>query len=94
MNSNTLNNTVTRVSMLGSNAYLVKGEAGYVLVDAGMNGAVGRVRKALGELGAEIVDIDLIVVTHVHQDHVGSLARMKKEASADVLVHETEANLL
>jgi len=94
MSSNMLNNTVTRVSMLGSNAYLVKGKRGFVLVDAGRSGTVGRVRKALEEMGAGIADVDLIVITHVHQDHVGSLARIKKEASAEVLVHESEASLL
>ena len=94
MNSNTLNNTVTRVSMLGSNAYLVKGEAGLVLIDAGREGTAGRVRKALEEQGGRMTDINLIVVTHVHQDHVGSLARIKKETSAEVLVHGKEADLL
>jgi len=89
-----MKNNITKISMLGANAYLVKGREGFVLVDTGRSGAVGRVRKALEELGAGIVDVDLIVVTHVHQDHVGSLARIKKETSAEVLVHETEANLL
>jgi len=94
MNSNTLNNTVTRVSMLGSNAYLVKGEAGLVLIDAGREGTAGRVRKALEEQGGRMTDINLIVVTHVHQDHVGSLSSIKKETSAEVLVHGKEADLL
>ncbi|MBS3765382.1 MBL fold metallo-hydrolase [Candidatus Bipolaricaulota bacterium] len=89
-----MKNNIAKISMLGSNAYLVKGKMGFVLVDAGRSGAVGRVRKALEEMGAGIADVDLIVITHVHQDHVGSLARIKKEASAEVLVHESEASLL
>jgi glyoxylase-like metal-dependent hydrolase (beta-lactamase superfamily II) len=39
-------------------------------------------------------DLDLIIVTHSHHDHVGSLAEVKKQSGAKVLVHEKDADLL
>ena len=85
---------IIKVPIMGSNAYLIKGKEGWILVDAGQKGGTARVKKALTDLSEEITDIDLIIVTHLHYDHVGSLSQIKKESSAEVLVHETEAGLL
>ena len=85
---------IIKVPIMGSNAYLLKGKGGLILVDSGQKGGVRRIKKALTDLGEEITDIDLIIITHVHYDHVGSLAQIKNESSAEVLVHEKEADLL
>jgi len=85
---------IIKVPIMGSNAYLLKGKWGLILVDTGQKGGTAKVKKALTDLGEEITDIDLIIITHVHYDHVGSLAQIKKESSAEVMVHETEAALL
>jgi len=39
-------------------------------------------------------DLKLIIVTHSHHDHVGSLAEVKEHFGAQVLVHENEAVFL
>jgi len=85
---------IIKVPIMGSNAYLLKGKGGLILVDTGQKGGTAKVKKALTDLGEEITDIDLIIITHVHYDHVGSLAQIKKESSAEVMVHEAEGALL
>jgi len=85
---------IIKVPIMGSNAYLLKGKGGLILVDTGQKGGTARIKKTLTDLGQAITDIDLIIITHVHYDHVGSLAQIKKESSAEVIVHEAEADLL
>lgn len=85
---------ISRIPMGKSNSYLIKGEDGFILVDAGMPGKSKNVLKTLNNYNAKFDDIDLIIVTHVHNDHVGSLHDIKKNSNALVLVHEKEKNYL
>ena len=62
-------------------SYLVTGDAGVVLVDAGVGpaggeaaewlGVAGRLPKLLEKVGVRESDVELVVLTHVHLDHVG-----------------------
>lgn len=85
---------ISRISMGKSNSYLIKGKDGFILVDAGMPGKSKNVLKTLNKYNANFNDIELIIVTHVHNDHVGSLHDIKKKSNALVLVHEKEKNYL
>jgi|SRR5690554_3359805 len=85
---------IIRVPMGKSNSYLIKGKGGFILVDAGMPGKSEKVLKALRNFNAKFDDINLIIVTHVHNDHVGSLHDIKKKSNALVLIHEKEKNYL
>ncbi len=85
---------INRIPMGKSNSYLIKGKDGFILIDAGMPGKVEKVLKVLKNYDATLSDINLLIVTHVHNDHVGSLNDIKEESSAPILVHEKENNLL
>ena len=77
-----------------SNSYLIKTSKGYILVDAGNSSKAGLFQKRLKELIIDSREIILIIITHVHYDHVGSLAEIQKITGADVLVHTKEKELL
>jgi len=80
---------------LGSaTAYLVKGQKGCILVDAGSKGKEQMFFDCLRRLGISQGELQLIVVTHVHYDHVGGLALIKKRCQCPVAVHTNEAALL
>jgi glyoxylase-like metal-dependent hydrolase (beta-lactamase superfamily II) len=56
----------------------VNGEGPVILVDTGMGdvvsevtGEVGKLRENLGALGVQLEDIDIVVTTHCHGDHIG-----------------------
>ena len=78
------------------NAFVVKGPDNLVLVDAGGGALVGPTAGKLGErMGAAGLDpaqIDVVLATHLHPDHVGGLlveGGLVPEA-AQLVVHERE----
>ncbi len=85
---------VKKVKMGMSNTYLVRGDEGFILIDAGLKGKSGSLYRVLNDLNAYISDIELIVITHVHSDHVGDLKELKESTGADVLVHRDGADRL
>ena len=64
-----------------SGVTLVRGEELY-LIDSGASADVvdGVIRPALAELGLGLGDVDWLVSTHCHGDHIGGHARIKELA--------------
>jgi len=85
---------IKQIEMGKANAYLIKTEKGFILVDAGMPGELDKIEKALAEENAALKDIQLIIITHVHYDHVGSLSLLQEKTNAKILVHEKEKEFL
>lgn len=85
---------IKQIDMGKSNVYIIETEKGYILVDAGMPDKVEKIERFLSEKNARLKDITLIIITHVHYDHVGSLAALKEKSGAEVLVHEKEKEFL
>lgn len=56
------------------NCYLVRKDDGLTLFDAGLPRTRGVLRSALAKLGARMTDIQAVVLTHGHFDHVDSPA--------------------
>ncbi len=77
-----------------SNSYLIQGKTGYVLVDAGDANQEKVFVRHLKKHGIPCGKVELIVITHVHFDHVGSLRAIKRLCNCPVAVHEKEAPLL
>ena len=75
------------------NLYVV--DAGkVVLVDTGTTTAEPRIRASLRELGKEVADIEVVLLTHHHLDHVGTAGVWKREADADLVIHEDDVRVL
>ena len=85
-----MKNSIIKVPMGKSNAYLIKSSEGYILVDAGIKGKETKVRNALKKIGLTLNNIKLIIITHVHYDHVGSLKKLQDLTNAKVMVHSSE----
>jgi glyoxylase-like metal-dependent hydrolase (beta-lactamase superfamily II) len=71
------------------NAYLVREEDGFTLVDTTLPGQADQIVKAAREAGGEIVRIAL---THGHGDHIGSLDGLRRLLGKDVPVYLGEAD--
>lgn len=58
------------------NQYLIEDGERRILIDAGAAGSIGQtgqLPKALATLGLKPDQIDAVIVTHMHQDHMGGL---------------------
>ena len=74
------------------NAFLVREDDGFTLVDTTLGGAADGLIEAARKAGAPIVRIAL---THGHGDHAGSLDALKaKLPDAQVLIPELDARIL
>ena len=74
----------------GANVFLLI-DTPLTLVDTGFRGNTGRIVAALRRLGRSPSDIDRIIITHHHADHIGSLAPLKKLTGATVMAHAADA---
>jgi glyoxylase-like metal-dependent hydrolase (beta-lactamase superfamily II) len=73
------------------NCYVMEDDRGIAVVDPGLPGEeswdqlVDRLRRA----GYAVRDVHTVVVTHSHPDHFGGAMRLRHEAGADILTHES-----
>lgn len=55
-----------------SHSYIIKGEYSNILIDSGLDSAFPYLREQLLKIGLKIRDIDIIINTHEHFDHIGA----------------------
>jgi glyoxylase-like metal-dependent hydrolase (beta-lactamase superfamily II) len=67
---------------------------GLVLVDTGFARSATRIGAAIRDLGRAPGDVRAIVVTHLHGDHTGALAEVKRRTGAEVWMHPADAALV
>lgn len=73
----------------GSNVYLLT-DGGLAMVDGGFPMDLPAVLLGLRLLGAGPSDVDLVLATHYHGDHTGTMARLQGEG-AEVAMHPEDA---
>jgi len=87
-------NRITTIRMLTSNAYLVANGKQAILIDCGMKKKEKKILVALARMQLSPRDIQLIILTHTHYDHAGSIKALQQITNAKVLVHKAEAECL
>ncbi|HET8569175.1 MAG TPA: MBL fold metallo-hydrolase [Candidatus Limnocylindria bacterium] len=85
---------VHAVRLLGSRGYLVEGDDGLTLVDAGLRGSGPLLRWYLSRIGRAPDDIVRIVCTHGHPDHIGGVREIAAMTGAGVLMHPADSERL
>ena len=80
--------------MKTSNSYLIVLGGNWILVDTGYKGNIKNLKIALEKNNLTFLDIVLIVLTHTHYYHVGSLDEVKGLSASKVLVHAAEKEYL
>ena len=84
---------IHRIEDAYTNWYLVEDGPRLTVVDAGVPTSWGSFRDALGRLGRRTEDVEAIVLTHAHFDHVGFAEKARTELGVPVYVHEKDVEL-
>ena len=72
------------------NFYLVEADGGLTLIDAGLPAFYGELEELLRGRGRTVADIDALLLTHAHADHVGIAERVRGQG-VPVRIHELDA---
>jgi hydroxyacylglutathione hydrolase len=74
----------------GSHVYLIRGWDKNVLIDTGISSNHHNLVECFKQMGLKLEDIDLVVLTHEHFDHIGAAAFFFK--TAVIAAHRLAAN--
>ena len=75
-------------------SFLITTPEGHILIDGGFDETVPLIRASVEQLGFRLEDIEILLSSHAHFDHVGGLARIKKATGARFIASELETPIL
>jgi glyoxylase-like metal-dependent hydrolase (beta-lactamase superfamily II) len=84
---------IHRIEDAHTNWYLVAEAGRLTVVDTGLPRSWESLRSALGTLGHEAGDIDAVLLTHGHFDHMGFARRAQTELGVAVWAHALERSV-
>jgi metallo-beta-lactamase class B len=74
--------------------YLITTDEGHILVNTGFEDTVPLIVEGIEQLGFELDDVEILLATHAHGDHVAGLAELKRLTGARMMMSEADAVLL
>lgn len=81
-----------------NNVYILRHESGTTLIDAGMHTESGemydQLTAGLEDAGTSVSEVDRVLLTHWHPDHVGLASEIKSASGATIRIHEADAPLV
>jgi metallo-beta-lactamase class B len=82
------------VGSAGLAAYLFASDEGHILLDVPLDENVPMIIDNVRRMGFDPEDIEVLIASHAHFDHVGGLARMREITGAQVVLSAGDANLI
>ena len=77
------------------NAYLLKhAEGKAILIDCGVPGSDKAILQAMSDAGIQNKDLELIIVTHGHSDHMGASSALRDATGAKTMIHTLDADII
>ena len=84
---------VHRIEDAYTNWYLIEDDGRLTIVDTGMPTSWSSLLSALRSLGRGTSDVEAVVLTHGHFDHLGFAERARRELVVPVWIHENDVPL-
>jgi glyoxylase-like metal-dependent hydrolase (beta-lactamase superfamily II) len=84
---------IHRVEDAHTNWFIVEDDGALTIVDAGVPASWGSLEAALDVVGRLPSEIEAVVLTHAHFDHVGIAEKLRTRFGAEVWVHENDVPL-
>lgn len=74
--------------------YLIATPQGHILINSGLAESAAMIRKSVETLGFKFSDINILLTTQAHYDHVAGLAQIQQETGAKMMVNDADAQVL
>lgn len=75
-------------------AFLITTPAGHILINTGVYDSADMIRTSIESLGFDFDDIEILLTTQAHWDHVADLAEIKRRTGARLFAHEDDVPVL
>lgn len=72
--------------------FFVQGSKRLALIDSGLFAGYPSLENGFSELGLSKTDLDLLLITHEHMDHIGNNGPLKTETGCTILGHAARAD--
>lgn len=82
------------VGTYGLAVYLITTPAGHILIDGGTPGSGPDIVRSIEALGFKPSDVEVLLTTQAHFDHVGTLAHVKQATGGRVVVMKGDEGIL
>ena len=82
------------VGASGVSAHIIDTSDGLILVDTGTDLMIGPIEQNLEKLGFAVEDIEYIVSSHAHWDHVEGHAALQEKSGATIVAMEGDAKAI
>ncbi len=76
-----------------TNTYIIQGDKGCILFDTGLAGTFGSFLRELGEKGLKAQNIDYILISHFHPDHMG-IAELIAELGPKIMIADFQKDFV
>lgn len=63
----------------------------FVLIDCGVGNGHAALKRNLAALGFSMDELDTLILTHCHIDHIGDANRIKSESGCRIVAHEDDS---
>ncbi len=83
-----------RIDLGFVNAYMVKVEEDYILIDTGIAMVWSRLENGLLQAGALTGHLKLVLITHGDFDHTGNCARLQRKYHAKIAMHAADVDMV
>jgi metallo-beta-lactamase class B len=74
--------------------YLITTAEGHIVINTGFAETVSQITAGIEQLGFDVDDVEILLATHAHGDHVAGLAELKRLTGAEMWMSEADAVLL
>lgn len=74
--------------------YLITTPEGNILINTGLKSSAKQLRKNIKALGFRFSNTKILLTTQAHYDHVGAMAKIKKQTGAQLMVDEKDASVM
>ncbi len=77
---------ITKLKYGNTNTFLVQGKSGSILIDTDYAGTMPMFYRAIKENGITVNDIDYVLASHYHPDHIGLVSELMEQGVKLLLV--------